>query len=31
MTIDTRELVVGDVIQLRSGEKIPADCIFLHG
>lgn len=29
--IDPRELVVGDIILLGAGEKIPADCILLSG
>ncbi|MGV8086115.1 MAG: cation-translocating P-type ATPase [Candidatus Woesearchaeota archaeon] len=28
--IDTREIVPGDVVVLRIGEKIPADCIILE-
>ena len=31
ITIDTRELLVGDVIQFESGMKVPADCIVLEG
>jgi len=27
-TIDTRELVVGDIIKIEAGQKIPVDCIL---
>jgi len=30
-TIDTRELVVGDLIGFESGMNIPADCIMVEG
>ncbi|MBI2621672.1 MAG: cation-transporting P-type ATPase [Candidatus Levybacteria bacterium] len=29
--ISTTEIVVGDILVLRSGEKIPADCILIEG
>jgi P-type E1-E2 ATPase len=31
MTIDTREIVVGDIIKFKMGEKCPADCILING
>ena len=31
VTIPFQELLVGDVIQLEAGMKIPADCILLTG
>lgn len=30
-TIDAEELVVGDVISINNGMKVPADCILLEG
>lgn len=30
-TINMWDLVVGDVVQLQAGDKIPADCLFLSG
>lgn len=30
-TVDVPELVVGDVIKIEQGMKIPADCIMLEG
>jgi P-type E1-E2 ATPase len=30
MTIDSEELVVGDIVNLSTGETIPADCLVLH-
>ena len=31
MTIDSRELLVGDVIKFETGMKMPADCIMIDG
>lgn len=31
ITINTDDLVVGDVIKLESGSRIPADCIAIEG
>jgi Ca2+-transporting ATPase len=31
VTIDTNDLVVGDIILLTTGMKIPADCILIEG
>ena len=31
MTVTTTQLVVGDVIKIEQGMKIPADCILLEG
>ena len=31
VTVDTRELVVGDLIKFKMGEKCPADCILING
>jgi Ca2+-transporting ATPase len=31
ITIDTEELMVGDVIKFESGMKVPADCLVLEG
>jgi len=31
ITIDSTELVVGDVIKFEAGMKVPADCIVLEG
>jgi len=30
ITVDTEELVVGDVINIIAGESVPADCLVLH-
>lgn len=30
-TISDQELVVGDIIKLETGMRIPADCIILEG
>jgi P-type E1-E2 ATPase len=30
-TVDISELVVGDIIKIEQGMKIPADCILLDG
>ena len=29
-TIDTEELVVGDIVEIQTGEKVPADCLVLQ-
>ena len=29
-TVDSEELVVGDVIELEQGDTVPADCILLE-
>lgn len=29
LTIDTEELVVGDILMLETGKEIPADCILI--
>jgi P-type E1-E2 ATPase len=31
VTVDTRNLVVGDVIKFKTGEKCPADCLLING
>ena len=31
MTIDSTELVVGDLIKIISGAKLPADCLMIEG
>ena len=31
ITIDIQELVVGDIVEIREGMKIPADCILVEG
>ena len=31
MKLDTRELVVGDIIKFKMGEKCPADCLLING
>lgn len=31
MTVDVPELVVGDIIKIEQGMKIPADCLLLEG
>lgn len=31
VTVDSRELVVGDLIQFQAGMKVPADCIMISG
>jgi len=31
ITIDIQELVVGDIVEIRDGMKIPADCILVEG
>jgi Ca2+-transporting ATPase len=31
ITINSEELVVGDVIRIEAGAKIPTDCILLEG
>ena len=31
ITISTNDLVVGDIIKLESGMRIPGDCILLEG
>lgn len=30
MSIPVRELVVGDVVDLNQGDRVPADCILLE-
>ena len=30
-TISIYELLVGDIIQINTGDKIPADCILMQG
>jgi Ca2+ transporting ATPase len=30
-TIDTKKLVVGDLIKIESGMRIPADCLLIEG
>ena len=30
-TVDSEELVVGDLIELESGDTVPADCILVEG
>jgi len=30
-TINTDDLVVGDIIKLETGARIPADCIVIEG
>ena len=30
-TISTNDLLVGDIIKLESGMRIPADCIVIEG
>jgi len=30
-TVDVPELVVGDVIRIEQGMKMPADCLLLEG
>jgi Ca2+-transporting ATPase len=30
-TVDVPELVVGDIIKIEQGMKIPADCLLLEG
>ena len=30
-TIDVPDLVVGDIIKIEQGMKVPADCLLLHG
>lgn len=30
-TVDISELVVGDIIKIEQGMKIPADCLLLDG
>lgn len=29
-TINSDDLVVGDIIKLESGQKVPADCIIIE-
>ena len=29
-TVDSQELVVGDVITLEQGDTVPADCILIE-
>ena len=29
--IDTKQLVVGDIIKFKTGEKVPADCLLING
>jgi Ca2+-transporting ATPase len=31
VTIDSSELVVGDIFYFESGMKVPADCIMIQG
>lgn len=31
LTIDSRDLVVGDVIKFDMGEKVPCDCLLIQG
>lgn len=31
LTIDSRDLVVGDIIKFNMGEKMPADCLLISG
>jgi len=31
ITIDSKELVVGDLIMFQAGMKVPADCIMVDG
>lgn len=30
-TVDSEELVVGDLIELESGDTVPADCLLVEG
>ena len=30
MTISTEELVVGDVVEVKAGDAIPADCLLIQ-
>lgn len=30
ITVDSQELVVGDIVKIESGKTIPADCILLQ-
>lgn len=30
ITLDVQELVVGDIIEIREGDKIPADCVIVE-
>ena len=30
-TIDSKDLVVGDLIEFKNGQKMPADCLFISG
>lgn len=31
ITIDSSELVVGDIIKIENGKKLPADCLMIEG
>ena len=31
MTIDSSELLVGDIVSFKDGEKVPADMILIEG
>lgn len=31
ITIKAREIVIGDIIEVEAGDKIPADCIIIQG
>ena len=31
VTINTNDLVVGDIIQINGGNRIPGDCVLLEG
>ncbi|TDT61874.1 calcium-translocating P-type ATPase, SERCA-type [Fonticella tunisiensis] len=31
ITIKARELVIGDIIELEAGDRIPADCVLIKG
>jgi len=31
ITVDIQDLVVGDIVEIRDGMKIPADCILIEG
>ena len=31
ITMDVQDLVVGDIVEIRDGDKVPADCILIEG